>query len=50
LPAHRALVFLLVVLAFACGVLAIALGREHARAECFRDAAEVGLDPEKCGD
>jgi hypothetical protein len=41
-------VALLAFLAFACGALAVALYREHARAECFRDAADVGVSPEKC--
>ena len=39
---------LLAILAFACGALAVALHREHARAQCYRDAAEVGVSPEKC--
>jgi hypothetical protein len=39
---------LLAVLAFACGALAVALRHEHAREECFRDAAEVGVGPERC--
>jgi hypothetical protein len=40
---------LLIVVAFACGALAVALRHEHARVECYRDAAEVGVDPDKCG-
>jgi hypothetical protein len=43
----RALAAPLAVLAFPCG--AVALRHEHARAECFGDAAEISLDPEKCG-
>jgi hypothetical protein len=42
-------VLLLIVLAFTCGALAVALQREHARAECLQDAADLGLTPDKCG-
>jgi hypothetical protein len=35
-------------LALMCAALAVAWAREHRAAECYRDAAEIGLQPDGC--
>jgi hypothetical protein len=40
---HCALVALLVLLAFACGVLAVGWRAEHRRVSCYQDMADEGL-------
>jgi len=47
--AYRGLLILLAILAFACGALAVALWREHARADCWQAAVEEDL-PQQRGD